>query len=261
MIDGLRLAVGTLTVFPVAPPRIVNRRTGGWAMTFAPLVGLLLAVAASIPQWLLGWSPVGEPPSLVMSALTIGLLALLTRAMHLDGLADTVDGLGSGKPAADALAVMRHGDIGPFGVVTLVLALLVQVAALAELVAVGHGPGSIAVALIVSRLILPVVCSRGIPPALPQGLGQAVAGSVSRLQLLLAAGLACVAALGWDLAGLDAGPDVGPVSLLVVATAALVAGTAFGWWCVRRLGGVTGDMMGACVETTFTVALVALALL
>jgi len=261
VIDGVRLAVGTLTAFPIGSPRIVNRRTCGWAMTCAPLVGLLLAVVASLPHWLLGWSPVGPGPPLLMSALTIGLIALLTRALHLDGLADTADGLGSGKPATDALAVMRHGDIGPFGVATLVLALLVQVAAFAELVAVGHGPGSIAVALIVSRLVVPLVCSRGIPPALPQGLGQAVAGSVSRLQLLLAAGLACVAVLGSELAAPGAGRALGPVSLLVVAAVALVAGSAFCWWCVRRLEGVTGDVMGACVEITFTVALVVLALL
>ena len=66
--------------------------------------------------------------------------AALTRGLHLDGLADTADGLGSGKPAEDALRIMKQSDIGPFGVITLVFALLAQVAALAELYARLVGP-------------------------------------------------------------------------------------------------------------------------
>ncbi|NEC49139.1 adenosylcobinamide-GDP ribazoletransferase, partial [Actinospica acidiphila] len=58
--------------------------------------------------------------------------AALTRGLHLDGLADTADGLGSGRPAEDALRIMKQSDVGPFGVLTLVLVLLVQVAALAQ---------------------------------------------------------------------------------------------------------------------------------
>ena len=53
--------------------------------------------------------------------------------LHLDGLADTADGLGSGKPAEDALRIMKQSDIGPFGVITLLFVLLAQVAALCEL--------------------------------------------------------------------------------------------------------------------------------
>ena len=68
-------------------------------------------------------------------------LALLTRGLHLDGLADLADGLGSGQPAATALDIMRRSDIGPFGTVTLVLVLLTQVAALAHAEAEGDGRG------------------------------------------------------------------------------------------------------------------------
>ena len=253
MRDAVRLAVGTLTIVPTAPPNVVDRRVGSWAMTFAPLVGALLALVAGTVLALLAQ---GSAP-LLAAALTVALLAVLTRAMHLDGLADTADGLGSGRPAAAALDIMRDGDIGPFGVVTIVLALLVQVAALAQLVAAGIGPLAVALALVVSRLVLPVVCSRGVRAARPEGLGQVVADSVGRGQLLLAVGLAAASVVVLSaLAGvyLDVA-IVGPAAFSVLG---LVAGGGLCWWYVRRLGGVTGDVMGACVEVTFTATLVVL---
>lgn len=279
--DGLRLAVGTLTVVRVPPPRSVDRSSASWAMTFAPLVGLLLAAGATIVLWLLGWSPFGgapffydvisdldlvsirPAPSWVASALTIGGLALFTRGMHLDGLADTADGLGSGNPAEQALAVMRKSDIGPFGVVTVMLVLLTQVAALAALTSIGRGPFAVAFALVVSRFVLPLACSRGIPAARPGGLGQAVAGTVSRVRLLVAAALGAAGLLGLFVLTLGVDLDLGRAVLAGVVTAviALVAGAGLCWRCVRRFGGVTGDVLGACVEVTFTVALVVLTML
>ncbi|MYV40156.1 adenosylcobinamide-GDP ribazoletransferase, partial [Streptomyces sp. SID1328] len=70
---------------------------------------------------------------LLAAVASAAVPAALTRGLHLDGLADTADGLGSGKPAEQALAIMKRSDIGPFGVLTLVLTLLAQVAALAGL--------------------------------------------------------------------------------------------------------------------------------
>lgn len=277
-LDAVRLALGTLTVLPVRPPGSVDRRTGGWAMVLAPAVGLLLAVLAGAWLWLLGWSP---PPGeavrdrvlggrgqglvvhpLLAAALTVGLLAWLTRALHLDGLADTVDGLGSRRPREQALEIMRRGDVGPFGVVTLVLVLLAQVVALAELVAAGLGVAGLALALVVSRLALPVLCSRGVRGARPDGLGRAVAGSVGRLQLLLAvllgAGLLVPVALVSP--GAHALHPGVPARAGLVALVALAAGLLVARRAVRRLGGMTGDVLGAAVEVTFTVALVVLTL-
>ena len=262
MRDAIRLAVGTLTIVPTAPPNVVDRRVGSWAMTFAPLVGALLALVAGTVLWLLTQGAFGPGPyagiSPVLAAvLTVSLLVVLTRAMHLDGLADTADGLGSGRPAAAALEIMRNGDIGPFGVVTIVLTLLIQVADLAQLVAEGIGPLSVALALVVSRLVLPVVCSRGVPAARPEGLGQVVADSVGRAQLLLAVGLAAISVVALSaLAGVLL--DVAIARPAALSVLGLLAGAALCWWCVRRLGGVTGDVMGACVEVTFTATLVVL---
>lgn len=263
--DGMRLAVGTLSVLRVPPPRVVDRTTGAWAMTLAPLVALLLAVPPLLLLWLLappayGLAGEGLGP-LLASALVLATLAAQTRALHLDGLADTADGLGSGRPSVDALEVMRRGDVGPFGVVTLLLVLLVETAALAEVLTAGAGPLALTTALVVSRLALPLLCSRGVPAARPDGLGRAVAGSVSRPMALLAVLLA-VAAVGVAallLAPLvaDGGQVLRPVA---VAPAGLLAGAALAWRCVRRLGGVTGDVMGAVVEVTFAATLLVQAL-
>ncbi len=160
--DALRLAFGTLTILPVRPPSTVDRRTAGRAMVLAPLVGLSLGLVVVAALWALGggslltypphgsltyiagahdaaprispWSP------MVAAVAVVALLALLTRAMHLDGLADVADGLGSGKRGDDALAIMRRSDLGPFGVVTLVLALFFQVMACVQLVQSPLGP-------------------------------------------------------------------------------------------------------------------------
>jgi adenosylcobinamide-GDP ribazoletransferase len=150
--DAVRLAFGTLTILPVQAPRTVDRRTAGRAMVLAPVVGLVLAAAAVAAQSVLD----GSPP-LLTAVLLIGLLAVLTRGIHLDGLADTADGIGSGGRSQEALAVMRRSDIGPFGVLTLVLVLLLQVAALAELLSRHTGAVQLTVALVVSRLVLPLL--------------------------------------------------------------------------------------------------------
>lgn len=242
--NALRLAFGTLTVFPVRAPA-VDRRTAGRAMLLAPLVGLALAVPAVLLVVLLR-DRVGP---LLLAALVVGMLALLTRGMHLDGLADTADGLGSGRPAEGALDVMRRGDVGPFGVVTLVLVLLVQVAAVTELLTSGHAPAGLAAALVVSRLALPLMCLDGVPAARTDGLGATVAGSVSRTAAVLAIIIAGLALLA--LAAV-AGQRVLLVQL------GLLAGLGLGFRAARRFGGITGDVLGAVVEATFTVALVVL---
>ncbi|MYZ41313.1 adenosylcobinamide-GDP ribazoletransferase, partial [Streptomyces sp. SID4917] len=94
--------------------------------------------------------------------------------------ADTADGLGSGRPAEDALRIMKRSDIGPFGVITLLLTLLAQIAAVSELYGESWARGAVAVALagITARLALTLACRTGVPPARPDGLGAAVAGTV-----------------------------------------------------------------------------------
>lgn len=262
-LDPFRMAFGTLSVVPVKPPEAVDRRVAGWAMTLAPLVGAALALLVALPLGLLAAGGTGSP--LLLAALALGALALLTRAMHLDGLADVADGLGSGFRGAQAIAVMKKSDIGPFGVATLALVLLLQVAALAECVGHGFGAEALALALLWSRMNVTTL-SGGLPAAAGSGLGSFVAGTVRDTQALLAFAGTFATSLGvlwlatwrtgqvWD----PSWPQlIGGVVGFVVAS---LAGVALARRVVRRLGGITGDVYGAAIETTFTAVLVALAL-
>ena len=253
MPDSLRLAVGTLTRIPVPAPRTVDRRVAGRAMLLAPLVGLLLALVVGVPaQVLVNVTPVG---GLLGAVLAVAALAWLTRALHLDGLADTADALGSARPAAHALAIARRSDIGPFGVVTLVLVLLVQVAALADLLGRGAGAGSLVIAVVTGRLALTLACLRGIPAARPEGLGALVAGSVPRaggVAVALAWLVLAAAAVGAE-HGMGAGLATGGAVLGGLLAAGIIVRIAR-----RRLGGITGDVLGATAEITAAVVLVIL---
>jgi adenosylcobinamide-GDP ribazoletransferase len=253
MPDALRLALGTLTRIPVPAPRNVDRRVAGRAMLLAPLVGLLLALVIGVPaQVLVNVTPVG---GLLGAALAVAALAWLTRALHLDGLADTADALGSGRAAPDALAIARQSDIGPFGVVTLVLVMLVQVAALADLLDRGAGAGGLVVAVVTGRLALTLACMRGIQAARTDGLGALVAGSVPRvggIVLALAWQALAVASVGRE-HGLAAGIATGGAVL-----AGLLAAAAIVQLARRRLGGITGDVLGATAEIVTAVVLVIL---
>jgi len=245
--DATRLALGTLTTVPVPAPRAIDRRVAGGAMMLAPLAAVPLAVVAALV--VLAGQAIGLP-SLATAALALGAVALGNRGLHLDGLADTADGLGASYDRAKALEVMRRGDSGPTGVATLVFVLLVQVGALAGAIGAGHGIDAVVVGVVVGRCTLSMACARGVPSARPDGLGATVAGSVpipaAVVIGLVAAGIAAlVPGLPWWR---------GPVA---VVAAYVVAGVVLAR-CVRRLGGVTGDVLGAGVEVGVAAALVGL---
>jgi adenosylcobinamide-GDP ribazoletransferase len=247
---GLRLAVSLLTIVPVRSGR-VDRRTARWAMTLAPVAGLLVGAVAAAVLVVSGWLGFG---SLLAAALAVAAMALLTRGLHLDGLADLADGLGSGKRATEALAIMKKSDIGPFGVITIVLTLAVQVAAIAETPVAG-----VVVAAMTGRLAVTWACRTGVRAARPEGLGALVAGTVRPLDAVAATAVtAAVAALA---ALTGPGGDARHAVLGALAVlAGLAASAALLRHAVRRLGGVTGDVLGALVETAMTAALLVMAL-
>jgi adenosylcobinamide-GDP ribazoletransferase len=190
---------------------------------------------------------------LVGAFLALGAAALLTRGLHLDGLSDTADGLAASYDRQRALAVMRRGDVGPAGVVTVVLVLGVQAAALAQVPA-ALAPAAALVGLTAGRLAVTLACVRGMPPARPDGLGAAVVGSVPVAPLVVV--VAVVTALAGSataLAGAGLLPGALAVPVGLAAAAVLLAR------CRRRLGGVSGDVLGACVEVAAAAALVSLA--
>ena len=258
-VDALRLAVGTLTVWPVRPPSSLDRRTAGTAMAIAPLVGLALGGLAALVVAAVSALVAGPIGSLLAAVLAIAVLALATRGLHLDGLADTADALGSARPAQQALDIARRGDTGPFGVTAIVVVLLVQVSALAASATAGTAVIAAVAAIATGRLAATWSCVRGIPAARTEGLGALVAGSVpvpaAIAWTILLAGLA---GGGWLLAG---GTATGAVLAGASVPLALVAAAVIAVVARRRLGGITGDTLGAAVEATTAIALVALALI
>ena len=253
--SGLRLSVTLLTVIPLRGPAAEPRRaTVAAAMTWAPAVGLLLgSVAAAVlvtADRLFGAGP------LTAAGLAVAALALLTRGLHLDGLADLADGLGSGQPAAIALDIMRRSDIGPFGIVTLVLTLVIQVGALAhaEGAGGGRGPAALIAAVVTGRLALTWACRRGVAAARREGLGALVAGTIRPA----VAGGITLAVLAAAVSAVSAGLTSFTLPLAVVA--GLAAAFVLQRHAVRRLGGITGDVLGAVIETAATVTLVVAAM-
>ncbi|OKI89965.1 adenosylcobinamide-GDP ribazoletransferase [Streptomyces sp. CB02414] len=253
--DGLRFAFGTLTVFPVEVTRW-DREAARAGMLCAPLAGLAVGVTAAAAGLLLLLLGAG---TLLAAVATAAVPAVLTRGLHLDGLADTADGLGSGKPAEDALRIMKQSDIGPFGVLTLLFVLLAQVAALTQAydASWAHGALAAVVSATAARLALTLAARTGVPAARPEGLGAAVAGAVPPGGALAAT--AAVTAASAAAAGALSGPYDAVRAALAVLCAGAVAELLLRH-CVRRFGGVTGDVFGAVAETAATTALVVLVL-
>jgi adenosylcobinamide-GDP ribazoletransferase len=250
MLDALRLSVGTLTIVPSGTIGEIDRRTGARAMIMAPLAVVPLAAVVGLIG---GLGQFAGLPSLAVGFVAVGVLALGSRALHLDGLADTVDGFGAGWSAERSLIVMQRGDVGPMGVVALVVLLGLQAVSIGELVDGPAGALLVAVAICCSRAALCLTCVRGVPAARADGLGVAVADSVPR-----SAAAACWLAVLLIMTAVAASSGNGPILGAVAAVAAAVAVGVLVYRCVRRLGGVTGDVMGAAIEIAFTVMIVVL---
>jgi adenosylcobinamide-GDP ribazoletransferase len=249
LVDGLRLGLTTFTIAPVRPGA-VDRSAARIAMATAGAYGLAIgAVAGGLAIGLRA----ADAPILLTSAVVVGVATLLTRGLHLDGLADTVDALGSYGDRDRALAIMKSPEVGPFGVVAIVFALLIPVAAIDGLLhrpwwavlaatVVGYGTGRVAATW---------ACRVGEPAARPDGLGALVAGTVG----WPAAVIATVVVGALAVPTVPHRPWQGPVAVL----AALAATAAVTAHLRRRIGGVTGDTLGACVEIGTAVALIGVA--
>ncbi|WP_300610065.1 adenosylcobinamide-GDP ribazoletransferase, partial [Trebonia sp.] len=170
----MRTALSLFTVLPAGGSSELGPGEAAAAVLWLPAVGLLLGVPGAAVIFGVGADGSSGPRRLLGAALAVGLLALLTGGLHLDGLADTADGLGSRRPAPQALEIMRRSDVGPMGVAALVLVLLVQAAALAAIPRTGLAGAALVLAAVTGRVA--VVVATGSPAARPGGFGALVAG-------------------------------------------------------------------------------------
>lgn len=248
MPDPLRLALGTLTALPVPAPRRVDRRTARAAMLLAPLAVAPLALLVTAVG--VG-GPAAGLPTVATGLLAVAALALGTRALHWDGLSDTADGLAASYDRARSLRVMRTGTSGPAGTLATVLVAGLQAVGLGALMDDAEGAVLAGLLVLCSRVALATACASTVPSARAQGLGATVAGTVpvaaAAASWVVAAALAVGAALALGLDAVRAGVAVALAAVVVVALVAR---------CVARLGGVTGDVLGAGVETAFAVLVV-----
>jgi len=228
----LRLAIGFLTRFPVGSLTGVTPAQLGRSMAFFPLVGLLLGGVLVIGDAALAHLL----PRAVGDALLLAVLALATGALHLDGFADLCDGVGGGRDREAALRIMKDSSIGAFGAVGLILLLLTKFLALTSLPAEVR-PAALLLMPVAGRWA-PVLLTVTLPYLRgPEGTGSTFAAHAGRRELLLATLLLLAVAGGlFRLEG------------LLLAGGLVLAAAVFGLWIKRRLGGVTGDVMGAAVE-------------
>ncbi len=235
-IAEFRLALSFLTRLPVPLKGDDGAQPVAAAVRAFPLVGLVVGAAAGAVYAaadMFGMSPT------VAALLAVATMAIVTGGLHEDGLADSADGLGA-RTREQALAIMRDSHIGTFGVMALFFVLSLRVVGLSY-----AGSTVEAILLLIagaagSRAVVPAVMYM-LPPARHDGLGRA-AGQPDRSRVVDAGALGAliVVATLWPIWG------------LVAIVAASAAGIAVGWLARRRLGGHTGDVLGATQQLSET---------
>jgi adenosylcobinamide-GDP ribazoletransferase len=218
-----------------------------WAAAHAPLVGLVVGAAVAAVDRAL--SPAGELPAALVA---VGASLLLTGAFHEDGLADTADALGGGHDRARVLAILKDSRIGSFGAAALVVTLGARAALLAELGS--RAPAALPLSFALARVV-PV----WLMTLLPYVTDEATAKSrdVARTTFAHAA-----VATAWATVALGAALALGactPGRALSLVLVLCVTGVVTGWRYAQRLGGVTGDLLGATEQLAEIATLLVLA--
>ncbi|GAB3714101.1 adenosylcobinamide-GDP ribazoletransferase [Mariniluteicoccus flavus] len=242
--------MGTLTVIP-SGRFDATPASARVAMTLAPFAVVPLGLLAGSLLWL---GSLVHAPALLIGVVVVAGLAWATRAMHVDGFADVVDGLGAGWDPERARAVMLRGDVGPMGALWLVVVAVAQVIGWSRVAELEWGWALATLLVPLSRSALTIPCLQGIAAMPGSDLGHVVAQSVPRW----------AAALWWSI-GLAGLGFVGSLVGLAWWHGALAAAVAYAGVAllVRKcrivFGGVNGDVMGASIEVALTLLLVVLA--
>lgn len=224
-------AVSTLTIFPVPGRDRYSESDLAASVVYFPFVGLILGALLAGSALLL--RPILTP--LPLAACLLFVSVLLTGALHLDGVADLADGFGAGGQPERMLAVMKESQVGAFGVIALVLVLLLKFSLFSELINKGRWLDFLLMALL-SRWAMALAAFLGKYPR-ETGTALAFIGKISLFQILMATGFTLL------LSALILG--VFGVLALFLATVVTVF---FVSTLRRKLGGITGDGLGALNE-------------
>jgi adenosylcobinamide-GDP ribazoletransferase len=234
LIADLRIAASFVTILPVASSEPAGDGAIARATWALPVAGLVVGLAGALVYAIA--SRFGLTSSLA-ALLALAATALVTGALHEDGLADTADGLGGGRTRQRKLEIMRDSRIGTYGVCALILSFGLRWSALAAIA----NPWAVALALCAAhtaaRAGLPAFMSQ-VAPARPDGLS-ASAGSPPGRSVAIAFAVGILALV------LALGPGKALVSLILLSLAGLMLARL----AIRQIGGQTGDILGAFEQT------------
>jgi adenosylcobinamide-GDP ribazoletransferase len=242
-LDDLRTAVAFLTRLPMRHPEGAIPQNFARAYRVFPLVGAGIGGAVGLLCLALRASGL---PGLAAAALALGGSAILTGALHEDGLADVADGFGGGRDPAARLEIMRDSRLGTYGALILMVSFAAKLSALAAL------PD----AYLVQSLIAAHALARGVLPAmslrLPYARKDGLAANAGRPDSTTGATAGAIA-LGIALLSL---PWVGALCAALVVSACAIG---MAWLAQRQIGGQTGDLLGGAEQVGETAVLVLLA--
>ena len=230
----------TIIRLPGAPQ--ASPESIGESATLFPIVGLLLGLALVSCDWLL---EACVPPAILSIALVV-LIILMTRAFHLDGLADTFDGLGAKDGKQEALRAMRDSSTGVFGMLAVVIVLSLKFKCL-ELIRELRVP-ALLLSPVLGRWAMLVLAYNSTSPA--EGLGRILVEHMHRRHFIL--GSLFTSILSVMIAG---------ISGLWILLSAFLLTWIMRRYFHRRIGGVTGDTCGAAGEITESLILTIFALI
>lgn len=230
VVADLRIAASFVTIVPVGSSKPAGEGAVARATWALPIAGLLVGLAGAMVYALA--RKLGLAPGMA-ALLALATTALITGALHEDGLADAADGLGGGRTRKRKLEIMRDSRIGSYGACALILSFGLRWSALAAI----SDPWMVMLALCAAhaaaRAGVPAFMSL-VPPARPDGLS-ASAGSPPGRSVAIAFAVGTLA-LAFAL---------GPAKALVGLVLLSLAGLLLAGLAIRQIGGQTGDVLGA----------------
>ncbi len=238
-------AFSFLTILPIGKGLPQGEKELARSMAFFPLVGLVIGILLALGQYLLFFLF----PTSITLWLTIGFLAFLTGGLHLDGFADTMDGLAAHGPRERVLEVMRDSRIGAFGVISLIFLLGAKYLALDQ-IAISLLPYSLILMTVTGRSTMVLVCYRSPYARSSEGLAKPFTENLGLREMVISSATAFGIAL----------------LLMGLTGVSIFLGTSLfglGWraFFIKKLGGVTGDILGATNELTELLCLLLLIIL